>query len=90
MEGQGHATPEAAVHGDIPDEYVTIVGVRIEGDDAHVWMVTNDRPTYEGHEVDCVKKGELWFAEGGSGGFSLLTPREVLATAARLCPGFKP
>jgi hypothetical protein len=80
----GYASPEEAARGDIPEQYVTVVGVRIEGDRAHVWMVTNDRPTFEGYEVDCVREGGKWFGEYGSGGFSLYTPRDVLERAAAL------
>jgi hypothetical protein len=86
----GCDTLEEAARGDIPESFVTIVGVRwIADDHAHVWMVTNDRPTYEGYEVDCVRRRSRWYYEGGSGGFSLNTPPDVREAAARLCPGFR-
>jgi hypothetical protein len=79
-----HDSPEEAARGDIPEQFVTVVGVRIEGDSAHVWLVTNDRPTFEGYEVDCVRKDGKWYDVGGSGGFDMYTPRDVLERAAAL------
>ena len=80
----GYDSPEEAARGDIPEQYATVVGVRIDGDSAHVWLVTNDRRTFEGYEVDCVREDGKWFADSGSGGFDIYTPREVLERAARL------
>jgi hypothetical protein len=81
---EGYGSPEEAARGDIPEQYATVVGVRIEGDSAHVWLVTNDRPTFEGYEVDCVRKDGKWYDVGGSGGFDIYTPAEVRERAARL------
>lgn len=81
---EGYDSPEEAARGDIPEQYATVVGIRIDGDSAHVWLVTNDRPTFEGYEVDCVREDGKWFAEGGSGGFALYTPLEVVERAAQL------
>jgi hypothetical protein len=87
--GTGYDTPEEAARGDIPERFVTIVGVRwITDDNARVWMVTNDRPTYESYEADCFRKGSRWYYDNESGGFSIDTPQEVRETAVRLCPGF--
>ena len=35
-------TPEAAACGDIPRRFVNVLDVRIRGDEADVWMLTND------------------------------------------------
>jgi hypothetical protein len=83
-DGPGYDSPEEAARGDIPEQYATVVGVRIDGDSAHVWLVTNDRPTFEGYEVECARTGGRWFGEFGSGGFGLTTPVEVLERAARI------
>jgi hypothetical protein len=80
----GYDSPEEAARGDIPEQYAMVVGVRIDRDSAHVWLVTNDRPTFEGYQVDCVREDGKWFAEGGSGGFDIYTPAEVLERAAQL------
>ena len=40
----------------------------------------NDRPPFEPYEGVCVREGGRWFADSGSGGFSM----DVLAEAARL------
>jgi hypothetical protein len=49
-----------------------------------VWLVTNDRPTFEGYEADCVRRNGKWYDIAGSGGFDDYTPAEVLERAARL------
>jgi hypothetical protein len=36
-------SPEAVARADIPDRFVTILEVRIDGDSARVWSLTNDR-----------------------------------------------
>jgi hypothetical protein len=81
---EGHESPEAAARGDIPERFVTVVGVHVEGDTAHVWMLTNDRPPFEAYEMVCVREGGRWFADFGSGGFSTSAPARVLDAAARL------
>ncbi len=43
-EDEGYETAEAAARADIPERFVTVLGVRVAGDTAHVWMLTNDRP----------------------------------------------
>lgn len=83
-EDDGYETPEAAAIGDIPERFATVVGVRVEGDTALVWMLTNDRPPFEPYEQFCVRAGGRWHPEDGSGGFSTDVPSEVLEEAARL------
>jgi hypothetical protein len=39
-------SPEEAARGDIPEQNVTVLGVRIDDDRATVWMLTNDRAPY--------------------------------------------
>jgi hypothetical protein len=55
-----------------------------KGDQARVWMLTNDRPPFEEYEVDCGREGTRWFRTNGSGGFGNRTPQEVLQRAAQL------
>jgi hypothetical protein len=83
-EDEGYETPEAAACGDIPQQFVRVVGVRVQGDTAYVWMLTNDGPPFEPYEEVCVREGGRWFADVGSGGFSPSVPAEVLEEAARL------
>jgi hypothetical protein len=80
----GFDTPEEAARGDIPEQFVTVLGVRIEGDRAHVWSLTNDRPCFEPYEDFLVRRGSKWFPDYGTGGFSLVTPAHILEKAARL------
>jgi hypothetical protein len=79
MEEQGYRTPEEAVlaEGDIPAQYVTVVGSRIRGDEAHVWLLTNDWPPFEEYECICVREEGLWHETHGWGSFSIGTPRDV-------------
>jgi hypothetical protein len=80
-ESDGYGTPEDAARGDMPARYVTIVGARVEGDTARVWMLTNDRSPFEPYEVDCVRQGGRWQWTDGYGGFSSDVPPEVLDEA---------
>jgi hypothetical protein len=80
----GCETPEAAARGDIPERFVTILGTRIEGDTAYVWMLTNDGPPFEAYEEVCVREHGRWFSSFGSGGLGANVPTEVLEEAARL------
>jgi hypothetical protein len=80
----GYDSPEEAARGDIPERFAAVLDVRVEGDTAHVWLLTNDRPTFEPYEEVCVRRGSRWFPDGGSGGFSLVTPVSVLERAAEL------
>jgi hypothetical protein len=84
----GHATPEAAARGDIPERFATIVGVLTTGDSARVWMLTNDRPPFEPYSMYCERVGQRWYATGSGGNsFDPDVPPEVLEEAARLgCP----
>ena len=84
---QGYATPEEAVLADweeIPKEFVTLVGSRIEGDEAHVWLLTNDREPFHEYECVCRREGGLWRLEFDWGGFALTTPRDIKERAAEI------
>ncbi len=86
MGQRGWETPEQAVAppDDIPARYVTILGSHVDGDRATVWFLTNDRPPFEPYESYCVRDEHgLWYDVGGSGGFSVDTPKHILR-AARL------
>jgi len=81
---EGYDSPEEAARGDIPHEFVTVLGVLIEGDYARVWMLANDRPSFEPYEELVTRRGSKWFSDGGSGGFALDTPPEILERAYQL------
>ena len=80
----GFDSPEEGAYGDIPEQFVTVLGVQIDGDYARVWSLTNDRPSFEGYEDYFVRKGSKWHGTHGSGGFSDDTPAEIVAKAAKL------
>ena len=87
MEEHGYATPEEAVLADWDGplkKFVTVVGSRIKGDEAYVWLLTNDREPFEEYECVCAREGGLWRESHGSGGFSLTTPREIKDRAAAI------
>ena len=86
MTDAGFLTPEAAAPGDIPAQYVTVVGTLVVGDDATVWMLTNDGPAYEPYTVQCFREDGRWYGGSGICGFSdygLGFPPEAVITAAR-------
>ena len=84
----GYATVEEAARVDIPERYVRVLGVRVQGRDAMVWMLTNDRPPFEEYTV-WVSRDEhgRWHPGGGVCGLGRTNgvdaPAEVLAAAAR-------
>jgi hypothetical protein len=80
----GYDSPEEAGRGDIPKQFVTLLGVRVEGDRACVWTLTNDRPPFEGEELFLIRKGSKWFPADGAGGFSDSTPAYILEKAVQL------
>jgi len=83
MEERGYQTPEEAVLAeiDIPERFVTVLGSRIRRDEAHVYLLTNDRPRFEEYECICVREDGLWQESHGWGGFSLGTPRVIKKAA---------
>jgi hypothetical protein len=84
FEDSGCDTPEDAAHGDIPPQFATVVGSRVSGDTATVWLLTNDQPPFEPYEVYCERRNGRWYWDAGTGGFGVGTPDEVLAEARRL------
>jgi len=81
----GYSTPEDAARGHIPVRFVHVLGVQMEDDTATVWMLTNDHPPFEPYEVVCGRaKDGSWEPAGGSGGFNVATPDDVLARARQL------
>ena len=91
MDESGYETPEEAVVAefDAPRRYITVLGVRIRGDQAHVWLLTNDRPPFEEYTCVCVREGDLWCEAFGSSGFSRPTPHEVKKEAERIRSRFR-
>jgi hypothetical protein len=61
-------TPEDAARGDIPEQYVRVVGVVVRGDQAVVAQLTNDGPPFEVETAYCEREGEGWLpsASGNS------------------------
>lgn len=84
FEGNGGDTPEHAARGDIPPHFATVVGSRVSGDAAPVWLLTNDQPPFEPYEVCCERRNGCWYLDVGTGGFGVGTPDDVLAKARRL------
>ena len=84
FEDNGYETPEAAARGDIPPQFATVVGKRVDAAGATVWLLTNDQPPFEAYEVCCARRGGRWYFDVGSGGCNFGTPDDVLAKARRL------
>ena len=82
----GHQTPEEAVLAatGIPERFVTVVGSRIDGDEARVWLLTNDRAPFEEYGCICVREGGLWRETHGQGGFPDDTPSEIKQAADQI------
>ena len=78
------STPEEAAAHDIPRRFVTILGVRRRGDEADVWMLTNDRPPYEREEALVTRVREGWELVNSGGGFGVGTPPEIIEKARAL------
>jgi hypothetical protein len=81
---RGYDSPEEVAFDGIPAQFVTVLGVRIKGDEACVWSLTNDRHPFEPYEDFLVRKGSRWIATHGSGGFSSDTPPEIIERARQL------
>jgi len=79
----GYATPEEASSGDIPPQFVTVVGTRVVGDHATVWLLTNDTPPFEDYQVNCVRDQGGWHVDSGFP-FNADAPEEVLEEARAL------
>ena len=84
FENNGCETLEEAVLGDIPPQFATILGSLVSGDAATVWLLTNDQAPFEAYEVYCERRNDLWYWDGGTGGFGVGTPDEVFVEARRL------
>ena len=70
--------------GGWPEGFVTVVGSRIQGDEARVWLLTNNRPPFEEYECICVREGGLWRESHGWGGFAVDTPPEITEDADQI------
>jgi len=59
---RGYETPEEAVLAelDVPRRYFNVVGVRVCGDEAWVYLLTNDRPAYAEYTCVCFREQGLW------------------------------
>jgi hypothetical protein len=82
--GDGFDTPEEAARGDIPPQFCHVVGARVEGESARVWLLTNEGPSFAAYEVGCERQKGRWYMDWGTGGFQTDTPDEILAEARRL------
>jgi len=77
---EGFETPEQAVFdASIPAEFQRVLGVKIEGDQAVVYTLTNDRPPFEEYSDYCYREGGRWFSTHGSGGWDSPPPEVVVA-----------
>ena len=77
-------TPEAAASGDVPGRFVTVLGVRIRGDEADVWMLTNDRPPFEREQALVARVKDGWVGVLSGGGFDPSSPAEIIGKAEEL------
>jgi hypothetical protein len=73
----GYETPEQAAIGDTPERFVTVLGVRVDGDSATVWLLANDRARFEPYTEYCTRSDGRWYPDVGEGGISLDAPWEV-------------
>ena len=91
MDEKGYETPEEAVLADFgaAARYVTVLGVRVRGNEATVWMLTNDRPAFEAYTCLCVQEDGRWTEVWGSSGFAHPVPPEVDAAAERIRAQFR-
>ena len=81
---EGFDSPEEAVFdGSIPPRFQRVLGVKIEGEQAVVYTLTNDRPPFEEYSDYCYREGGRWFSTHGSGGWDS-PPPEVIAAACSL------
>jgi hypothetical protein len=77
-------TPEAAASGNVPGRFVTVLGVRVRGDNADVWLLTNDRPPFEREQALLTRVEDGWEGVLSGGGFDSSTPAEVITKAEAL------
>jgi hypothetical protein len=77
-------TPEAAACGDIPGRFVNVLGVRIRGDEADVWMLTNDGPPFEREQALVTRVEGGWEGVLSGAGFDSSTPAEIITKAEQL------
>jgi hypothetical protein len=91
MDEPGYETPEEAVLAGFgaPRRFVNVVGVRVRGDRARVWLLTNDRPAFEEYTCVCGRERGLWREEFGTNGFSWPTPRDVRKQAQQIRSSFR-
>jgi hypothetical protein len=61
-----------------------VVHALVAGDVATVWLLTNDQPPFEPHEVNGEGENGCWHFESGFAGFSTTTPDRVLDRARGL------
>jgi hypothetical protein len=69
------ATPEEAARGDVPVQFVRVVGVVVRGDSAVVAQLTNDGP-YEVETAYCKRKGNGWACHVGGNSTSGYIPTD--------------
>jgi hypothetical protein len=83
LDENGYETPEEASSADIPPRFLTIIGTRSDGDNATVWMLTNDQPSFEDYQVHCVRQHGRWHADSGFP-FNDDIPEEIVERARSL------
>jgi hypothetical protein len=68
------STPEEAARGDIPSQFVRVIGVVIRGDIAVVAQLTNDVPPFELEMAYCHRDGDGWETGTSGSGTSAYIP----------------
>ena len=70
--------------GDIPPQFCTVVDVDISGEEAKVWLLTNDASHFERYQVNFIRDHDTWVESLSAGGFQTGTPDDVHVRARRL------
>ena len=82
-----YSTPEEAARGDIPSQFVRVVGVVLRDDQAVVAQLTNDKPPYEVETARCSRESGSWVAEGSGNSTSAYMPlSELMGTSVVWSP----
>jgi hypothetical protein len=78
VDEQRYEAPEEALAGfGAARRFITVLGVRIDGNEARVWLLTNDRPSFEEYTCLCARDGNAWQEVMGSNGLWPTVPAEV-------------
>lgn len=69
FEDNGYDTPKEAARGDIPRQFVRVLGVERDGDTTRGSLLTNEAPRFEPYQVGCERRDGRWSQTGVPGTF---------------------